>query len=939
MPIKSLWTFLFLFCNTVVFFSSVKSQERYAIAYHFEKDTIAISGNQTFSNKLYLTNQTTESVELVPFSGNTVVLEGMIRLPKKIILAPNETRSFPLKYIADRRTILNENQIFTIGFSSVDSTLVIPPARSFYTTLKGEQSLVLQTEQQEYYLDQNSSHVQFILRASNIGLVPLNVRLLFSGFPQGFEIIGESQSINIPAGGQVLLPFTGEMRSKNEFADFDLNIQALDANGRMYTMTFVRILRLGNVKRFGLLDLQNQPYRNKAGVNYINTGSDMSIYQFHGSGNMDFGKNRSLEYSLAADYYQQLRQWNSYNTYIDYQDKDWGIKLGNIYENLDQNINGRGIKASYKLTNDRTISLYGLENNYMLFSQQGNMIPGAKIIGARYKTQAEQLRGSDFIYLHSRSDYRGIGSEQFSGKTMLAIGADHELGLEAGYSLEQAYVGGSRHAAAAGVNYSFRLKGYQLSTNNYYSSSYYTGMRRGLFQSDTRLSRLLGVKDNISIRISYLNTNPSYQQGDRNNYFSQQNRIETYELGYQTRWGNLQLDLRPYFMAQHIGDRGLGIVGLTDVNGSSKAFRASLDLNFLRFKHRFFVRTDYGYVFKNTSERPLAPFHSLRMMGNYSNNIFGFTTFLQINPYYLTDLRLTGVSAKYRSYSFGPNTQFALFNEGLRVQFSSVYSYYGFSRSNNFAMNGNARWQLDKGWSLTADMFYTLMKDRISSDPTEIVMNNSIVTADYRQFRVGLEKAFGRQGKQKRYKLQLLLFEDGNNNGKMDMDELTPKDLVVRIDKEVAITDEKGEVKFLDMLAGNYIIQIENSKGWVAQGTISTVLKKNQVLQIPLIKTGALRGKITVVQDRYVDVNPQLAGIAIYAVNGQGQTYKTLCNEDGSYAFYLPQDKYRVFIPTEGLPFTIENSTHEIELQDCSTIILPDFKYKNERRKVDIKRF
>jgi len=939
MPIKSLWTFLFLFCNTVVFFSSVKSQERYAIAYHFEKDSIAISGNQTFSNKLSMTNQTNNPIKLVPLAENTKALEGLIRLPQLIELNPNETRVFPLKYMADRKTIVSEGQVFTIGFASAEGMIALPPARSFYTKLDGGHALIVQTTQQEYYLDRGSNQVQFMLRAANSGLVPLQVRFLFSGFPQGFEITGETQTISIPAGGQVLLPFIGTMHSKREFADFDLSIQALDAKGKSHTMTLVRIMRLGNVKRFGMLDLQNQPYQNSAGARYISTGNNMTIYQLYARGNTDFDKNRNLEYSLAADYYKQQKQWNSYNTYVDYQDRDWGVRLGNIYENLDQNINGRGIKASYKLTNNRSISLYGLENNYMLFSQQDNLVSGAKILGARYKTQGELPGGSDLVYLHSRSDYRGIGSDQFSGKTQLEIGKDQQLGLEAGYSFEQAYFGGSEHAVAAGINYSYRSEYYQLYTTNYYSSPYYTGLRRGVIQTDTRLSRVLANKDNISARVSYFNTAPAYQQGDRTNYFSQKNRIETYELGYQTRWGIWQLDLRPYFMAQRISDRGLGIVGLTDVNGKSKAIRTSLDLNVLHAKHRFYLRTDYGYTFKNTSERPLAPFHSLRMTGNYSNRLFGMTAFMQLNPYYLTDLRLTASGAKYRNYSIGPNTQLALFNNALRVQAAATYSYYGFSQSNNFSMNGNARWQLPAGWNLTADIFYTLMKNRISSDPMEYITTNGASTFNYRQFRLGIEKSFGRRGKQKGYKLQLQFFEDGNNNGQADADESKAKDVVVKINKEVALTDEKGAVKFLNLPEGNYIIQIESNRGWVALGTISTVLKTNQVLQIPLVKVGSLKGKITVMEDKYMTDNVQLAGIAVYAVNTQGHSYKTLCGEDGSYTFYLPKDKYQVYIPTEGMSFTIENPSHDIELQDSRTVLLPDFRYKKASRKVDIKRF
>src|SRR5690606_27599600 len=159
--------------------------------------------------------------------------------------------------------------------------------------------------------------------------------------PGELEIRGETLPVTLAAGGQSLLSFTATMRSKKTAMDVDLILQAIEAGGKVVANNRVRMMTVGSVKRFGAdLDLQNLPYNNLLALRYLNMGQDMSIYQVQAFGEMDLAKGRRLNYRLNTDYYQKQKALNVYDTYIDYQAKDWGVKIGNIYENLDQPING-----------------------------------------------------------------------------------------------------------------------------------------------------------------------------------------------------------------------------------------------------------------------------------------------------------------------------------------------------------------------------------------------------------------------------------------------------------------------------------------------------------------------------------------------------------------------------------------------------------------------
>lgn len=943
MPIRSRWIFLFLVYFAVLL-SEAKSQQQYDIAFKFDHDTIAIAVSKTFANKLVITNHSDRTIELNPSANNTSALLGLIKLPQSITLMAKETKSFPLKYMADRRTIVKGNQTFTIGFQSDDPTVKIQPPQSFSTRLNEEQSLLLQTELPEYYIDQSTGQVQFLVRAVNIGLVPLTIQVHFPNLPGELEIRGETLPFTLAAGGQSLLSFTATMRSKKTAIDVDLTLQAIEAGGKVVANNRVRMMTVGSVKRFGAdLDLQNLPYHNLLALRYLNMGQDMSIYQVQAFGEMDIAKGRKLSYRLNTDYYQKQNALNIYDTYINYHTKDWGVKIGNIYENLDQPINGRGAKASYKLDKERSISLYAVENSYMLINQMNSLLSRGKIIGAKYTFRSDLPQESNLSYFHTNNDYRAVNSDLISGKGFMKLGPKQQLWVEGGYSVERLQKGAAKMAAAVGFNYNYAGDRCQISSINYYSTPYYVGLRRGLIQSDTRISKLLKNNKSLSVRASYMDNDPKYLPGDRDYYFNNANRIQIYEFGYHTGKEKLQLDLRPYFM----GQRGIyqDWYGLAEsqVNWKSSSIRMVGDLNFFTAAHRFSIQTDYGYTYRNTSNRPIAPFHSLRITGNYNNRWVGFNTFIQVNPYYLSDLLASSDKDKYRIYSFGPSSQLNLVDNRLQVQIATMYSYYGFSRSNNFSVTGNARWQMKGGWNLTADLYYTLIRGNlVFSMVTDPQLNQNMPYSyafNNRQLRLGIEKSFGRRGGRRGHKLQLLFFEDRNSNGVRDNDESEARSVLVKIGKEAAVTDDKGRVKFVDMDPGPYSIQVENNRGWVSRGTISVVLTKNQSLEIPLIITRALKGRIKSVTNKYLETRPQLGGIRIIARDIQGKEYSTLTNEDGNYVIYLPIGHYKIDVVTEGMSFSIENPSCEIEVKEGEATEIPYFRYRDERRKVGVKRF
>jgi len=913
------------------------AQQANDVTFYFEKDTIEVKAGQTFSNKLIVKNHRSSAIALMPQANNTQVLKGLIKLPDTLFLKANESRSFPLKYMADRQIIHKSMQAFTIGLKSNDKVISMHEPKSFYTKIEQEQGLLLSTEQTEFYLDQNSQQVQFIIRATNSGLVPLTFRLNLSEVPKGLNFVGENMFITVQAGGQMAFPFTAQNQMRNTPLDFNVTIQAIDENGETLNSHRIRIMSIGSVKRFGDNNSHNQDiYNNSFALRYLSMNQYNSIYQLQGNGELALSQEKNLNYRFNFDYFQNQEYMNAYDSYVEYQSKKWGLKVGNVYENLDHNLNGRGLKATYKLEENKAVNLYALENNFLLFGQMNPYFDNGKIIAADYRFQNKYSKPGYVSYVHNNNDFRAVTSDQFNGKTHIHLGDNQQLEVEGGYSLEKIHDGDLKHAISGGFNYTYKHESYQFSSNNYYSSPYYSGLRRGFTQSENHLSKTFQNNQRLLARISFMNNNPKYQAGEKGFRFRNRNQIQIYEIGYHRMIGNLNFNFKPYLLIQNFNAENFIFQQNINTKWKSKAARAALDLSFYSQSHRFSINSDYGYTYKNTSQTPLAPFHSLRVNGSYSNPYVGFNTFIQLNPYYVNDLYTVSNEGSHHVYSFGPTTQFSIFKKQLNIQLAANYNYYGLSQTKNLSANGRINWHLRNNWQLTADVYYTKMQ-LISMEGFQ--QTNYINAFNSRQIRIGVVKKFAALKPVIGYKLELTYFEDHNNNGIKDKNEPTVEGILVKINKEATISDPKGKVTFQNLLAGPYTLSIENNKGWVSAVSNELIISKNKSLNIPLVKTKIVRGKIQVINQKYQEASPTIAGIRVNASDDRGNTYRTLTDEQGNYTLYLASGDYNVYIETEGMPFSIENNTNRIQLTEKLKIIQLDFQYKDERRKVGIKRF
>ncbi|CAM4123011.1 hypothetical protein SAMN06265348_103225 [Pedobacter westerhofensis] len=876
----------------------------------------------------------------------------MINLPDSIILEPKEFKTFPVKYIADRRTIYSNLQEFKVKLITKSPGIIIQSNTRFFTHLSDASSLTIGTDAEEIYLDPLTNQVQLAVNVTNNGFMPVSFHLILTGAPEGLELTGQMNSLVLQPGGQQLFPFLVRNKIGNKInPDFTVTIQAVDEVGNQLSLKIIRVINVTSARRLGNGQFGgNLP--NTIALRYGSFTSKSYFYQLQGYGKMKTGNDESLEYHFNGEqYYQQdYKGINISDTYLDYQSRHWGLKIGNVYENIDFQMGGKGVKASGKLSKGGVISILGIQNNYLLYDQAGNTRPGAKIYAVDYLNQIAGTAGRRFTVLHSQDSYTGLNASQLSLKNAFKVADGRSLVMEAGISKEDQATGGkgSKQGYAGGIIYAALTENFQLNATQYYSSAFFTGLRRGQLLSDVRLLRKLGAHNSLSAHLTIQLNDPKYQSdlvnlSDMLNLGINKNQLYIYDLGYIFRTRGISFGINPYYMEQRLIAGGSAQMDAFQTDWKARSVRFSTHTEYNGRIQSFTLSADYGYTYLNTSGRPRAPFHSLKINTSYTLPILGFSGYVQLNPFYLSDaLTSFSESNKYTIYSGGPNVHFSAFKKSFNIQAGGMYNYYGFAGNSNYSASVNMRYILTGHWALTADMQYAVTKQKflVPFATQDLNIVNAFRDQRYnsRQMRFGIEKQFGKPPGSSAKKLDLTYYDDINSNGERDAGELPVGGVLIKIENGTAVTNNKGQVRFMNMEQKAYIISIASTRGWSLQHPTEIFMNKNKKLDIPLVKAEALYGCVKLASEKYLEGKPALSGIKITAMDSNGLIHVALTDDKGKFCFYLPRNHYTIYIETEGLPFSIENGKEEVSLQGLPVKMLT-FIYKDQRRKVEVKHF
>jgi hypothetical protein len=155
--------------------------------------------------------------------------------------------------------------------------------------------------------------------------------------------------------------------------------------------------------------------------------------------------------------------------------------------------------------------------------------------------------------------------------------------------------------------------------------------------------------------------------------------------------------------------------------------------------------------------------------------------------------------------------------------------------------------------------------------------------------------------------LEVIVYKDMNQNNIFDQGDTRADGHLLYINDVAFITDAAGSVVYKKLPHESYRISTSNTKGWYAPDQYIKLEKKKHRLEIPLKRTGTLKGSLVYSFNEFsYEINRNLQGITVIATDENNVRYITKTNMEGQLIFYLPIGKYTMTVDSANLPPEVE---------------------------------
>lgn len=844
-----------------------------------------------------------------------------------INLKPGDSVYVPVKVFVSQRA--QSGKIYSLNFLLKDakSQLVASAGSSLQVNIK--KSVTLFALVSNVLLEMNADSIQIPVRVSNSGNTAQKIKVIckYPNVIEGGDFYNTAEFV-LPASRDTLISFSKAVNNRMYIQEgFDVNIVGLYANGELFSMAYIKVQNARN-NRFYRDQSFNDSYDNNS-ITLSSQGmfSANEAYLLTGRGVVDLPQGK-LGYNLDITTYQNSNYSPTMvrNTFIGYDAYNMGIKAGNINKNLDLNLSGRGglfvlrdtaLKNQYEVgyINSNT-NLFGNGNN--IFFQTGSAAWGTFM----HQGKTWQLNSSGLYELNPmlRSTNMILANEL---SWSVARKMFFSMTASAGRTDDYQENNNAKYSFAAGFSASGSSGKLIVNSVNYLSSGYYPGYKRGALNLSERLT-WIRPSGNIWAALDFNRYAPKYFSNSI--LFQSDFSSIRAEIGLsKSIFKVATLSLSPYFSEE----RNNSFLFLEGLNGNPflRSWNLISTLNVPLSKQQYAsLNVDAGAYASSFNQ--LYKLH-YRSVLNYRYGFFNLMASVQNGAFYMAEIANNYIrnSNLNRLINITPSVQKNFMRNKLRTELGVNYSNNSLF-SSSWQLTGRTTYEMFSKTCVFAAINhnrFSFVNGQYNSSLLEVGITKNMLSP-----KIGAKNAA----------LEVFVFKDLNQNGIYDQGDSVAVNCLIYINDVVFITKADGTVVYKNLPAGQYRISLPRSKGWHAPDqTIEFDQKKR--IEIPLNKTGMLKGKISYSYNQYsYEIAQEKAGIEVSATNENKETYVTRTNSDGQYVLFAPVGKYQIDIKKENLPTEVEckNGGQTVEIAS-GTVSSIDLILKVKQRKIEIKKF
>ncbi|SMP15394.1 hypothetical protein [Chryseobacterium profundimaris] len=854
-------------------------------------------------------------------SGNTSDIDipagGNLFLPIKILISSNA--GFGESKIEFTLTDLQNNTLQTQTISHA---------------IAEDNSMAISTDIPVIYMTNVNDSIEVRARVSNLGNKKQNVTVVFK-IPeanQGSFFVEQKGSISVQKDSVFIYRFRPS-NNMVKIPQFTVNVVGFrEPNKEIFGNSTVSIQNNSSMQRFHSLDDNTLSYtKNSITTSLRYLGRETYLYQIIGSGSFNLP---SGYVTIRGNIYKTNGPEDPVvnNTFITYKREQSEFTLGNITKIIEMSLYGRG--AEYAFTSadkDKRLEFGFVDQSFSLIDRTPFLKLGYGFYVRGTLGASNAIRNISAAYIFKSDPFEKVKHNLLGTDFQYAFNKKWKMSgkLFSGISMYES-INITKPSGAVETQYSGSVNNINLSGNYSFSTNYYPGNQRGIFQLQQNISSSIFNDKSIYANILISNFSPKFYFFD-NNLETNSNRLEAGINFPKTKSFGLSISLQYQNENSNTYNTFFGLAQSRDLKEmSAKRLVERVSWSSPNRKHSSILGIETGLVNYPDSD---ANQYQMRFTGTYAYKWLNFQFIYQYGSYYLSEFafsKLLGISSNYEKSSASAFVTHNMFDGKLSINSGLSYTedtLYGRSPS-GFV---NVKYSKERyGFYLNSSWFNYSLNN----------FNNNLFTIEA---GVTINLRSNHLDPGKKSNIKAFVYYDHNNNSIYDDGDEKAVGYIIMINNTSFKTDENGNIEYRAIPYNTYNLRQVIQQGWYYDETAFDVTTHNRSLEIPLHRNGTVHGKITYDFDAKtaLEFDPKLAAIAFDIYRDDMLVRHTISDDNGEIISFIESGNYRIKLNENSLPSNTycENTLQEFKVEPGKISELNPFIIKVKEKKIRVKKF
>lgn len=835
------------------------------------------------------------------------------------------------------KILVNSNAGF--GESSIDFTLTDLQNKSLLTKaiihhIAENNSMAISTDTPVIYMSNVNDSIEVRARVSNLGNKRQDVTIVFK-IPEAHQsgfFVEKKGSIAVQKDSVFIYRF----RPSNDLTrtpQFNVNIVGFREPGKeIFGNSSVSIQNNSSTQRYQSLDNNNLGYtRNSITASYRYLGRESFLYQLIGSGGFNLPSGYVF---IRGNIYKTSGPEDPVvnNTFITYKREKSEFTLGNISKIIELSLYGRGAEYAFTSSDKNKKLEFGfIDQSFSLIDRTSFLKLGYGFYVRGTLGASNASRNISAAYIFKNDPFEKAKHNLLGTDFQYAINKEWKIigKLFSGMSTYES-LNITKPSGALETQYSGIINKINLSGNYSFSSNYYPGNQRGIFQVQQNISSSIFKDNSVYANIMISNFSPKFYFYN-NNLETNSNRFETgfnfpkrknFGLGISFQYQNENSNTYNTFF------------GLTE-NKDLKEMNAKRLIERVSWsstnrKHSSIIGIETGLVNYPDSDKNQ---YQMKFTGTYVYKWLNLQFIYQYGSYYLSEYafsKLLGVNSTYEKTSASAFITNTMLKGKLSINSGLSYTddtLYGKSPS-GFV---NVKYSKERyGFYLNSSWFNYSMNN----------FSNNLFTIEA---GVTINLRSNNLDPGKKSNINAFVYYDRNNNNIFDEGDEKASGYIIMLNDISFKTDENGTIEYRAIPYNKYTLRPVIQQGWYYDEMEFDVKAHQHLLQIPLHQNGTVQAKVIYEYDSKtaLEFEPKSGGIVFDIYKDENLIRHTITDDNGEIVSFIESGEYKIKLNENSLPANTycENTIQDFKVVPGKISKLNPFIIKVKEKKIRVKKF